>query len=119
LNVERAVRARAWAHALMYMKKWPETYIEEGGHDLELLVGYLMYKADLDDVACDRLKPLADDAAFAAKRPSVLYYLARAEYGNGLFEAAVRNMDRYLDAIAGAPPPATPPTAPAPASPAP
>ncbi len=103
LNVERAVRARAWAHALMYMKKWPETYIEEGGHDLELLVGYLMYKADLDDVACDRVKPLADDAAFAARRPSVLYYLARAEYGNGLFEAAVRNMDRYLDAIARAP----------------
>ncbi|HEY2745112.1 MAG TPA: fused MFS/spermidine synthase [Polyangia bacterium] len=99
LKVERAVRARAWAHALMFMKKWPESYIEAGGHDLQLLVGYLMYKADLDDVACDRLKPLVDDAAFAARRPSVLYYLARAEYGNGLFEASVRNMDRYLDAI--------------------
>jgi spermidine synthase len=105
LSVERAVRARAWAHALMAMKKWPETYIEDGGRDLQLLVGYLMYKADLDDVAGDRLKPLADDAAFAARRPSVYYYLARAEYGNGLFEAAVRNMDRYLDATA---PPARP-----------
>jgi len=100
------VRARAWAHALMYMKTWPERYIEEGGLDLQLLVGYLMYKADLDDVACDRLKPLADDPAFAARRPSVLYYLARAEYGNGLFEAAVRNMERYLDATAPPAPPA-------------
>ena len=26
--------ARAWAHALMAMKKWPENYIEEGGRDL-------------------------------------------------------------------------------------
>ena len=57
-----------------------------------------MYKADLDDDAVDRLKPLADDAAYVERRPSVLYYLARAEYGNGLFEAAVRNMERYLDA---------------------
>jgi hypothetical protein len=106
LSVERAVRARAWAHALMAMKKWPETYIEEGGRDLQLLLGYLMYKADLDDVACDRLKPLVDDTAYATRRPSAYYYLARAEYGNGLFEAAVRNMDRYLDATA---PPARPP----------
>ncbi len=105
LKVERAVRARAWAHALMAMKAWPEAYIEEGGRDLQLLVGYLMYKADLDDVACDRLKPLVDDAAYATRRPSTYYYLARAEYGNGLFEAAVRNMDRYLDATA---PPARP-----------
>ncbi|HEX9103936.1 MAG TPA: fused MFS/spermidine synthase [Polyangia bacterium] len=113
LKVERAVRARAWAHALMAMKKWPETYIDEGGRDLQLLLGYLMYKADLDDVACDRLKPLVDDAAYAARRPSTYYYLARAEYGNGLFEAAVRNMDRYLDATASAA------TAPAAALPAP
>ena len=35
-----------------------------------------------------------------ARRPSVLYYLARAEYGNGMFEPAVRNMERYLDAVA-------------------
>ena len=71
-----------------------------------------MYKADLDDEAVDRLKPLADDAAYAERRPSVLYYLARAEYGNGLFEAAVRNMERYLDATAATPATAPPPPAP-------
>ncbi|HXU69834.1 MAG TPA: fused MFS/spermidine synthase [Polyangia bacterium] len=105
LKVERAMRGRAWAHALMYMKTWPEAYIEKGGRDLQLVVGYLMYKADLDDVACDRLKPLTDDKAYAARRPSVYYYLARAEYGNGMFEAAVRNMDRYLDATSPTPVP--------------
>ena len=65
-----------------------------------------MYKADLDDVACDRLKPLVDDKAYAARRPSAFYYLARAEYGNGLFDAAVRNMERYLDATEPPAPPA-------------
>ncbi len=116
LVVERAVRARAWAHALMAMRKWPERYIQEGGLDLQLLTGYLMYKADLDDVACDRLKPLVDDAAYAARRPATLYYLGRAEYGAGLFAASVRNMDRYLDATERA---ATSALAPAPAPPPP
>lgn len=113
LAVERGVRARAWAHALMAMKKWPEKWIDEGGSDLELLLGYLLYKAELEDDAVDRLKPLMDDAAYVARRPSVLYYLARAEYGNGMFEAAVRNMDRYLDATAKAKTAATTPAVPA------
>jgi spermidine synthase len=97
LQIERGVRARAWAHALMAIRQWPERYVDEGGPDLELLVGYLLYKVELDDDAVDRLKPLADDPAYVARRPALLYYLARAEYGDGLFEAAVRNMDRYLD----------------------
>jgi spermidine synthase len=100
LNVERAVRAKAWAHALVAMRRWPERYVDEGGNDLALLLGYLLYKAELDDDAVDRLKPLADDKAYVARRPAVLYYLARAEYGNGMFDAAVRNMQRYLDATA-------------------
>ncbi len=99
LVVQKAVRLRAWAHALMAMRKWPENWIDQGGKDLELLLGYLLYKADLDDEAVDRLKPLADDQAYAARRPAVLYYLARAEYGNGIFEASVRNTERYLDAV--------------------
>jgi hypothetical protein len=80
------------------MHSWPERYFDEGGADLELLLGYLLYKVERHDDAADRLKPLADDAAYAARRPAVLYYLARAEYGNGMFEPAVRNMERYLQA---------------------
>ena len=57
-------RTRSWRCA-----SWPESYIDEGGRDLQLLLGYLMYKADLDDVACDRLKPLVDDSAFARAPP--------------------------------------------------
>ncbi|MGH8917590.1 MAG: hypothetical protein ACRD0H_04495, partial [Actinomycetes bacterium] len=98
LEVERAVRKKKWASALMALRRWPERYIDEGGPDLELLVGYLLYKADLASDAVDRLKPLMDDKGFVEKRPSLLYYLARAEYGAGIFEAAVRNMDRWLSA---------------------
>ena len=90
------MRAKAWAHALYALKDWPEKWIDEGGPDLNLLVGYLEYKADLSDEATDRLKPLTDDPAYVARRPSVLYYLARAEYGDALFDAAVRNMERFL-----------------------
>ncbi|MCU1283473.1 MAG: hypothetical protein JWM53_7019 [bacterium] len=106
LNVERGIRARAWAHALVSMRKWPEKWIDEGGNDLELVLGYLLYKAELDDDAVDRLKPLTDEPGYAKRRPAVLYYLARAEYGNGMFEPAVRNMEKYLDAITPPPPPA-------------
>jgi spermidine synthase len=109
LKVERFFRGRAWAHALMAMRKWPEKWIDEGGQDLNLTLGYLLYKADLDDDAVDRLKPLADDAKYVARRPAVLYYLARAEYGNGMFPAAVRNMERYIDAVAPSLSPTQPP----------
>jgi len=80
------------------MRKWPEKWIDEAGPDVELLVGYLMYKADLCDEAVDRLKPLTDDKAFVERRPALLYYLARAEYGAAIFEPAVRNMLAYFNA---------------------
>ena len=96
LIVERAMRGRAWAHALVAFKRWPESYFDDGGPDLELLVGFLLYKTDFDDLAVDRLKPLTEVPGFVEKRPAVLYYLARAEYQGAMFEAAVRNMERYL-----------------------
>ncbi len=95
-KVAKAVHVRAWAHALMALKSWPEKYVDEGGPDLELLLGYLLYKADLADEAVDRLKPLTEEKGFLEKRPALLYYLARAEYGAAIFEPAVRNMERYL-----------------------
>lgn len=103
LRVERAVRRRAFAHALVAMRDWPAAYFDEGGRDLQLLLGYLLYKTDLDDDAVDRLKPLCDDETYRRRRPAACYYLARAEYGDGLFASAVRNLERYLDATASPP----------------
>jgi spermidine synthase len=95
-KLEKAARVHAWAHALMALKAWPESWVDEAGPDLELLLGYVEYKADLPDEALDRLKPLADDATYVARRPATLYYLGRAEYGDGLFEAGVRNLERWM-----------------------
>ena len=102
MKLERGARVHAWAHALMSLKDWPEKWIDEAGPDLELLLGYVEYKADLCDEAADRLKPLTDDAGFVKRRPAVLYYLARAEYGAALFEASVRNMEKWLSLSAEA-----------------
>ncbi len=96
MKLERATRVHAWAHALMALKNWPERWIDEGGPDLELLLGYAEYKADLSDEATDRLRPLLDEADYVKRRPALLYYLARAQYGAALFEAGVRNMERWL-----------------------
>jgi spermidine synthase len=96
LAVERAVRAHAWAHALVALRGWPEKWVDDAGPDLALLLGYVLYKADLPDEAVDKLRPLMDDAAFVARRPALRYYLARAQYGAALFDAAVRNMKAFL-----------------------
>ena len=84
---------------------WPVYLLVEAGPDLSLLVGLLLYKAELYTESIDHLKRLVDDAAYVGKRPALLYYLARAEYGDAIYDAAVRNMDRFLTA-----PPAPVPT---------
>ncbi len=89
-------RAGAYAHALVVLKDWPEYLFAEAGPDLSLVVGMLLYKTELYEEACERLKPLLADNDYVVKHPALLYYLARAEYGNAIYDAAVRNMERYL-----------------------
>jgi hypothetical protein len=87
-----------WAHALKALRDWPERWVD-ANPDLGLFLGFLLYKADPDfsDEAVDHLKPLVDDKAYLAKRPALLYYMARAEYESGIFDGAVRNMERFLE----------------------
>ncbi len=96
LEIVRRARAGAYGHALIVLKEWPGYLLGEGGQDLALLIGVLLYKAELYGEAVDRLKPLLDDPSYVEKRPSLLYYLARAEYGDAIYDAAVRNMERYV-----------------------
>ncbi len=96
LEMVRRARAGAYGHALIVLKEWPGYLLGEGGQDLALLVGMLLYKAELYGESIDRLKPLLDDPAYVARRPGLLYYLARAEYGDAIYDAAVRNMERFL-----------------------
>ena len=98
-KVEEEMIHHRWAHALAAIRDWPERYVDDGGKDLQLVVGYLLYKAEMEDDAVDRLKPLATDAAYVKRRPALLYYLSRAYYGEAFYEAGAREMNRYLNLL--------------------
>jgi spermidine synthase len=107
-KVEDEMGHHRWAHALQAIRDWPERYVEEGGKDLQLVVGYLLYKAEMEDDAVDLLKPLAADPQYVKRRPVLLYYLGRALYGEAFYEAGAREMNRYLDIAGIHPPPPKP-----------
>ena len=96
-ELSRRARSGAYAHGLLLLKDWSESMVAEAGPDFSLLVGVLLYKSALYTEAVDRLKPLLADDAYVKRRPALLYYLARAEYGDAIYDAAVRNMERYFE----------------------
>jgi hypothetical protein len=63
---------------------------------VRLLLGYLLYKADLTDEALDHLAELIDDDSYLERHPGVFYYLSRAQMVSGKPRQAVRNMEQYL-----------------------
>jgi spermidine synthase len=90
------VGARRYATAYKLLDKWPEALWTGLGQDFALLSGFLDYKAEFYADAVDTLKPLADDAAFVARRPEVLYYLGRAHYASAAYGKAVDALERFL-----------------------
>ncbi len=91
-----ALADRRWAHALAAMRTWSGKWVDGMGPDFHLLLGYLLYQAELPDQAVDRLRPLLEDDAFVRRRPALLYYLARAEYEDGQPRAGFAHIERYL-----------------------
>ncbi len=96
-TAENELHQQRWAHALAAFRGWPERYLEQGGADLQLLLGYLLYKTELFDEAVDLLLPLARDPSYPERRPAVLYYLARCYYSQAIYGAGAREMGRFLD----------------------
>lgn len=90
------LNARRWILGLRALREWPMTWVTQMGPDIRLLLGYLLYKADLVDDAIDHLEELLDDPEYLQQHPGALYYLARAQFGNGDPRHAVQNMARYL-----------------------
>src|SRR5205085_2770614 len=93
---EDEVRRRRWVHALRAVAAWPERWVEEAGPDLHLLLGYVLYRADLLEESAMHLGPLVDDIRYARRRPAARYYLARAQYGRGVYHAGAREMRAWL-----------------------
>jgi spermidine synthase len=97
-DITAQVEKNKYASAFKIIEDWPEqTWGGKLGKDFSLLTGFLDYKAEFYGDAIDELKPLADDAAYAAKRPELLYYLGRSYFANASCAKAVAALERYVD----------------------
>lgn len=113
----RSITEKKWIIGLRAMRDWPMVWIEQMGPDVRLVMGYLLYKADLVDNAVDHLEALLQDDDYVEKHPGALYYLARSEFANAEPRSAVRHMEAYMELRAAQEAarlrvPATPPAAP-------
>ena len=46
--------------------------------------------------AVEELKPLSENAAYAARRPELFYYLGRAHYANASYTKAVVALEAFI-----------------------
>lgn len=96
-SITAHVEKNKYASAFKIVEDWPEeTWGTKLGKDFSLLTGFLDYKAEFYGDAIDELKPLADDAEFAKRRPELLYYLGRAYFANANCAKAVAALERYI-----------------------
>ena len=82
--------------ALRELRDWPMKWIDQMGPSVRLLLGYLLYKADLSPEALDHLAELSDDEEYVKRHPGVYYYLARTQMQSGKPRQAVHNMEQYV-----------------------
>jgi tetratricopeptide (TPR) repeat protein len=89
-------QSHRYATGYEVLSKWPEDLWAGLGKDFSLLTGFLDYKAEIYADAIEELKALADDAAYVARRPEVLYYLGRSHFAASQFTKAVDALERYI-----------------------
>jgi spermidine synthase len=97
-EVSALLEMRKYATAFKVVEKWPEPVWGKLGRDFGLVTGFLDYKTEYYGDAIDELKPLADDAAYVARRPATLYYLGRSYFANANYGKAVAALERYVAA---------------------
>jgi hypothetical protein len=91
-------QARRYATAYRLVDAWPPSLPERLGPDVQLLVGFLRYKAEFYRDAIDDLKVLAADAALVARRPALLYYLGRSYFANAAYGKAIDALEDFVTA---------------------
>ncbi len=89
-------RRKNYRTALGMVEEWEESFCEEAGKDFNLLWGFLDYKCQHFHQAVKILEPLWGDAAYAKKRPALLYYLGRAFYGNADYRKGVKALEQWI-----------------------
>jgi hypothetical protein len=102
---EPAVDAVHRALAMIAQGRWPPAWNAlaglparartDGGRDITLLMGYAAYKALDLERARDLLSPLAEDPAYASRRPAAAYYVGRALYGTGSFREGLAKLEEF------------------------
>jgi tetratricopeptide (TPR) repeat protein len=97
-QIEALMSAHKYASAYKVLSGWPEPLFGKLGQDFRLVSGFLHYKTEFYADAIDELKPLAEDAAYVARRPACLYYLGRSYFSNASYAKAVATLERYIEA---------------------
>jgi spermidine synthase len=93
----RSLVEKKWIVGLRALRDWPMAWIDQMGLDVRLVIGYLLYKADLVDNAVDHLEALLSDAGYVEQHPGALYYLSRSEFQNGEPRRAIVHMEAYME----------------------
>jgi spermidine synthase len=88
-DVYGLVAAGRWQDAWHAGRDLPPRADSPGGHDVTLLLGYVAFKSLHLAQAKKLLAPLANDPAYAHRRPAALYYAGRATYGLGRFRQGI------------------------------
>jgi spermidine synthase len=85
-----------WTAGWDALKALPRRTEDSAGSDVTLLMAYFAYKAlDLDE-ARKLLEPLAEHERYRTRRPSVVYYLARAHFGLGHFRDGIELLEEFV-----------------------
>ena len=94
-DVMTAVDARRFQEAREHARALPRRAKSPEGQDLDLLLAVLDYHEGEYLRAEDRLEPLAQDAAFVARRPATLYYDGRVRYGTHRFREGAARLEDF------------------------
>jgi outer membrane protein assembly factor BamD (BamD/ComL family) len=91
------VASRRWGEAWAELRELPRRQKSDAGRDVSLLVGFAAYKNAQILEARRVLDPLANDEAYARRRPAALYYAGRAAWAAGSYAAAVDRFARFAE----------------------
>jgi hypothetical protein len=98
----RLIAEGRWPAAWHRLARLPARSRDPAGRDVDLVIAYAAYKSVTEMVQARKLfRTLYQDEEFAARRPSVSYYMGRTSYGLGAFADGVRAFERFASARDG------------------
>ena len=86
-----------WRKAYQAIRALPMRSPTDAGRDITLLLGYLAYKATRFRRAENLLRLLAKEPEHIERRPAILYYLGRVQYGRGRFRHGVATLAEFIE----------------------